>query len=182
MKLRHLLPLLIFFLVLAFLYVGLGLNPRDVPSVLINKKAPEINLPDLFDPEKMVSSSSMQGKVWLLNVWGTWCPVCLYEHEYLNHLAQEEGVPIFGIDWKSDNDREREDAQQMLASKGNPFVMVGFDADSRTVMDLGVYGAPETFLIDKKGYIRWKFTKGPLNADVWEGQLRPLFIKLQGEP
>jgi cytochrome c biogenesis protein CcmG/thiol:disulfide interchange protein DsbE len=170
-------PLLIFFVVLALLYVGLGLNPRDVPSVLINKKAPEISLPDLFDPEKRVNSSSMQGKVWLLNVWGTWCPECWREHPYLNHLAQEEGVPIVGIAWRDDRDA----AKQMLARKGNPFIMVGFDADSRAVMDFGVYGAPETFLIDKKGFIRWKYT-GSLNAEVWSDQLQPLYLKLQGEP
>jgi cytochrome c biogenesis protein CcmG/thiol:disulfide interchange protein DsbE len=170
-------PLLIFFVVLALLYVGLGLNPRDVPSVLINKKAPEISLPDLFDPEKRVNSSTMQGKVWLLNVWGTWCPECWREHAYLNHLAQEEGVPIVGIAWRDDRDA----AKQMLARKGNPFIMVGFDADSRAVMDFGVYGAPETFLIDKKGFIRWKYT-GSLNAEVWSGQLQPLYLELQGEP
>ncbi len=177
MKLRHLMPLLIFFVVLALLYVGLSLNPRDVPSVLINKKAPEISLPDLFDPDKTVSSASMKGKVWLLNIWGTWCPECWREHPFLNRLAREEGIPIFGIDWRD----ERDAAKQMLSRKGNPFVMVGFDADSQAVMNLGVYGAPETFLIDKKGFIRWKHT-GALNADVWRDQLQPLFIKLQGEP
>jgi cytochrome c biogenesis protein CcmG/thiol:disulfide interchange protein DsbE len=173
MKARFLIPLGIFLVIVAFLGVGLTLNPRDVPSVLINKKAPEFSLPDLFDPSRTVESSSMRGKVWLINVWGTWCPECWREHDFLVYLAKRQGVPIIGIDWRDD----AEEAKQMLTQKGNPFLAVGFDPDSKAIMDFGVYGAPETFLIDKEGFIRWKHT-GAITQGIWSGELKPLMEKL----
>ncbi|MES9966455.1 MAG: DsbE family thiol:disulfide interchange protein [Sedimenticola sp.] len=174
MKARFLIPLAIFLVIVAFLGVGLTLNPREVPSVLINKPAPEFSLPDLFDPAKTVDSASMKGQVWLLNVWGTWCPECWREHDFLVYLRKFEEVPIVGIDWRDDPD----EAKQMLARKGNPFVAVGVDPDSQAVMDWGVYGAPETFLIDKQGMIRWKHT-GSITADLWRETLKPLMKKLE---
>ncbi len=176
MKARHLIPFGIFLLLVALLYAGLGLNPRDVPSVLIDKALPRFSLPDLMDSAKSVDSSTMQGKVWLINVWGTWCPECWREHDYLNYLAKQEGVPIIGIDWRDDP----EEARRMLAQKGNPFTAVGFDPESRVIMDLGVYGAPETFVIDKKGFIRMKHTGG-LTPGVWRDQIKPLMKKLEAE-
>ena len=176
MKARFLIPLGIFLVLVAFLGIGLTLNPRDVPSVLIDKKAPEFTLPDLFDPNKQVTSAAMQGKVWLLNVWGTWCPECWREHAFLNHLAKNENVQIVGIDWRDDT----EGAKTFLQQKGNPFVAVGVDPQSQAVMDWGVYGAPETFLIDKKGFIRWKHT-GAVTPDLWRTELKPLLDKLENE-
>ena len=175
MKARYLIPLAIFAVLVVFLGIGLTLNPRDVPSVLIDKKAPSFTLPDLLDPERTVNSSDYAGQVWLLNVWGTWCPECWREHDYLIHLARVQKLTIVGIDWRDD----AEDARQFLRQKGNPFVAVGFDPESRAIMDWGVYGAPETFLIDKQGMIRWKHT-GPLSSEVWEETLQPLIRELEG--
>lgn len=173
MKARFLIPLGIFLVLVAFLGIGLTLNPRDVPSVLINKKAPEFSLPDLYDPAKRVESASMKDKVWLLNVWGTWCPECWKEHSFLVYL-KSQGVPIVGIDWRDDN----EEAKAMLREKGDPFVAVGIDPESKAVMDWGVYGAPETFVIDKQGMIRLKHT-GALTPSVWRESIQPLVKKLE---
>ncbi|MCP3868768.1 MAG: DsbE family thiol:disulfide interchange protein [Gammaproteobacteria bacterium] len=176
MKARYLIPLGIFILLAVFLGIGLTLNPREVPSVLIDKPAPRFTLPDLMDPERKVSSASYSGEVWLLNVWGTWCPECWKEHSFLMHLAHNEGLKIVGIDWRDD----RAEAIKMLREQGNPFVAVGFDPDSSAIMDWGVYGAPETFLIDKAGNIRWKHT-GALTPILWQEQLQPLVMQLKGQ-
>lgn len=174
MKARFMIPLGIFVLLVILLGVGLTMDPRDVPSVLIDKEAPGFTLPNLFNLDEQVSSESMKGRVWLLNVWGTWCPECWREHSFLLYLKQREQVPIVGIDWRDD----AEEARKMLAQEGNPFLFVGFDADSKAAMDWGVYGAPETFLIDKKGMIRWKH-KGGLTPEVWKDELKPLMQKLE---
>ena len=174
MKARFLVPLGVFMALVALLGVGLTLDPRDVPSVLIDKKASEFSLPDLFDPGKTVDSSSMKGKVWLVNVWGTWCPECWREHDFLMYLAQQEKVPIVGIDWRDDD----AEARQFLQEKGNPFIAVGVDPESNAIMDLGVYGAPETFLIDKQGVIRKKH-KGAMTLQVWRDDFKPLIEKLE---
>ncbi|MEJ1353616.1 MAG: DsbE family thiol:disulfide interchange protein [Candidatus Sedimenticola sp. (ex Thyasira tokunagai)] len=175
MKARFLIPLGIFILLVILLGVGLTLNPRDVPSVLINKKAPEFSLTDLYDPSKRVDSSMMKGKVWLLNVWGTWCPECWKEHAFLVYL-KSQGVPIIGIDWRDDT----EEAKAMLQEKGDPFIAVGIDPESQAVMDWGVYGAPETFVIDKKGMIRMKHT-GALTPTAWRETIQPLLATLESE-
>ncbi|MCG8427400.1 MAG: DsbE family thiol:disulfide interchange protein [Chromatiales bacterium] len=175
MKARFLIPLVIFLVLVVFLAIGLTRDPRDVPSVLINKEAPVISLPSLYDESQIVSSETMKGRVWLVNVWGTWCPECWREHDFLMYL-KNEGVPIVGIDWRDDSD----DAKKMLAQQGNPFIAVGIDPESKAVMDWGVYGAPETFLIDKKGFIRWKHTGG-LNAELWRNELKPLMAQLEAE-
>ncbi|MCB1868887.1 MAG: DsbE family thiol:disulfide interchange protein [Gammaproteobacteria bacterium] len=174
MKARFLIPLGLFLALVVLLGVGLTLDPRDVPSVLIDKKASEFSLPDLFDPSKRVDSASMKGRVWLLNVWGTWCPECWREHEFLIYLAEQEKVPIVGIDWR-DNDAE---AKEFLREKGNPFIAVGVDPESNAIMDLGVYGAPETFLIDKQGVIRKKH-KGAMTLQVWREEFKPLIDELE---
>lgn len=174
MKARFLLPLGIFLVLVVLLGVGLTLDPRDVPSVLIDKKVSEFSLPDLFDPTKKVESSSMQGKVWLINVWGTWCPECWREHDFLLYLARQERVPIIGIDWRDDE----AEARRFLQEKGNPFITVGSDAESNAIMNLGVYGAPETFLIDKQGVIRKKH-KGALTLQIWRDEFKPLIEMLE---
>jgi cytochrome c biogenesis protein CcmG/thiol:disulfide interchange protein DsbE len=169
MKARFLIPLGIFIVLVIFLGVGLTLNPRDVPSVLIDKQVSEFSLPDLLDPAKTVNSADMKGEVWLINVWGTWCPECWREHDFLVYLAKNEKLKIVGINWRDDP----EAARDMLAKKGNPFIAVGMDPESKAIMNLGVYGAPETFLIDREGTIRWKYT-GPLTPNVWRETLKPL--------
>ncbi|MCP3670632.1 MAG: DsbE family thiol:disulfide interchange protein [Gammaproteobacteria bacterium] len=180
MKKRYLIPFGIFMAIMAIFVLGLyrmGEDPnftRNVPSVLIGKQAPKIDLPDLFDQSKTVSSSSLAGQVWVLNVWATWCPECWREHAFLVHLARNEGVKLFGIDWRDDAAA----AKRLLVDKGNPFVAVGFDPESRAIMDWGVYGAPETFVIDKQGVVRWK-KAGAMTRELWESELKPLLQKLE---
>ena len=174
MKARYLIPLGIFLVMVVFLGIGLTLNPRDVPSVLIDKQLSEFSLPDLFDPDNQVKSADMKGKVWMLNVWGTWCPECWREHDFLLYLAKQEQFPIVGIDWRDDE----QEAKRFLQQKGNPFIAVGVDPESVAIMDLGVYGAPETFLIDKQGVIRKKHT-GAMNRQVWQEEFKPLIAELE---
>ncbi len=176
MKVRFFIPLIIFLMLAGLLYRGLGLNPRDIPSVLIDEKAPEFSMVDLFDTEKRVASAEMKGKVWLINFWGTWCPECWREHGFLNHLAKTEGVKIIGVNWRDD----LEDARGFLKKKGNPFVAVGIDPESDIAIDWGVYAAPETFVIDKQGIIRKKH-KGPLGEGIWQAEFKPLLEKLEVE-
>jgi len=176
MKARFLIPLGVFLLLAVLLGVGLTLNPREVPSVLVNEKSPEFSLVDLFDANKRVTSADMKGQVWMINFWGTWCPECWREHDFLIQIAKRDGVKIVGVDWRDDLD----EAKAFLKSKGNPFVMVGVDPDSDTVMDWGVYGAPETFVIDKQGMIRKKHT-GPLYEEIWQEEFKPLLKQLESE-
>jgi cytochrome c biogenesis protein CcmG/thiol:disulfide interchange protein DsbE len=145
-------------------------NPRDVPSEFIGKPAPEFALPDLLEPNQMVSSSDFRGKPWLLNVWATWCPECWREHGYLNSLAKQRGIVIVGLNWRDELDK----ARQMLTELGNPFARVVVDKESDAVMDWGVYAAPETFLIDAEGVIRAKH-KGAMNETVWQKKFAPHF-------
>jgi len=137
-------------------------DPRDIPTEFIGRNAPEFALPDLFNPEQVVSPSKLKGQVWLLNVWGTWCPECWREHDYLLHLARTRGINIVGLNWRD----EAEEAKAMLVRLGNPFSQVGFDPDSSAVIDWGVYGAPETFLIDAEGIVRVKH-KGAMTEKAW---------------
>ena len=136
-------------------------NPRDIPTEFIGKAAPGINVPELLDPTKMVKVSDMKGQVWLFNVWGTWCPECWREHKYLNEL-NKNGIPIVGLNWRD----EAIEAKNMLDRMGNPFVKIGFDPDSSVAMDWGVYGAPETFVINAQGIVVAKHAGG-ITPRVW---------------
>ncbi len=173
---RALLPLAVFLALAGLFWYVLDqiqdgeYNPREVPTQFIGRSAPAFDLPDLLDPAARVRSSDMAGQVWLLNVWATWCPECWKEHDYLLHLARRERVPIVGLNWRDDAD----EAKAMLARLGNPFVKVGFDPNSDAVIDWGVYGAPETFLIDAEGVVREKHT-GALGAAVWTQRFKPYF-------
>lgn len=171
---RYFLPLAIFFGLLAFLYRGLSLNPRDLPSVLINKPVPDFTLPQLAHPEKTLSAAEMKGKVWLLNVWGSWCISCRYEHPFLNELSKQGVVEIVGLSWK---DRP-EDASAWLKKYGDPYTLSVSDIDGRTAINFGVYGAPETYVIDKAGTIRYKYT-GPIDQDVLREKLLPVITELK---
>lgn len=142
-------------------------NPRNIPSEFIGRVAPEINVPDLFKPNEIVTTEAMKGRVWLFNIWGTWCPECWREHSYLIKLAQSGVVPIIGLNWRDG----REEAQAMINRLGNPFTQIGFDPDSTVAINWGVYGAPETFLIDAKGMILVKHA-GAMNASVWQDKFK----------
>ena len=174
---RYFLPLVIFFGLVWFLWRGLSLNPRDLPSVLINKPVPEFSLPQLQQPDKTLSAADMKGQVWLLNVWGSWCVSCRYEHPVLNELSRLQIVPIIGLSWKD----KPEDARAWLAKYGDPYKLSVSDIDGRVAINFGVYGAPETFVIDQAGTIRYKHT-GPLDAVAMRDILLPLIRDLKKTP
>ena len=175
MKARYLIPLGLFVVLVVFLAIGLRLDPRTVPSPFIGKPAPAFALPDLTDPSAVVSPADMKGRAWVMNVWAAWCPECWREHDYLIRLSRQ-GVAIVGLNWKD----EPEDARSMLRRLGNPFVMVADDRDGTAGIDWGVYGAPETFLIDSEGIIRYKHV-GALTPEVWEEDFGPRLRELEGE-
>ncbi|RKZ61282.1 MAG: DsbE family thiol:disulfide interchange protein [Gammaproteobacteria bacterium] len=154
--LRRFMPLIIFTVLVIFLAVGLTLNPREVPSPLIGKPAPEFELPLLLK-EGSFSNKDLIGHVTLINVWASWCFACRQEHEVVKHLSRQ-GVRIIGLNYKD----EASDAKQWLAKLGNPYQAIAADRDGRIAIDWGVYGAPETFLIDRQGIIRHKVI-GPLS-------------------
>ena len=168
-----LIPLALFLGLVIFLFVGLGRDPHEVPSPLINKPAPAFLLPQLSEPSRTLSAQEMKGKVWLLNFWGTWCIACQEEHPRLVEYARTGVVPIYGVDYKDD----RAAALQWLQQFGNPYTGIAFDVDGRTSIDYGVYGAPETFLIDRDGVIRFKQI-GPITPEVWEKKIVPLARQL----
>lgn len=172
---RFLLPLVVFFVLVVFLGVGLGLNPREVPSPLIGKPAPMFKLPQLHEGGKTISQRDLLGQVWLLNVWASWCVSCRQEHPVLMELARSGAVPIYGLDYK-DN---REEGIAWLRQHGNPYVLSAVDAEGRIGIDYGVYGVPETFLIDKTGVIRHKHI-GPLTPEGVRKKLMPLLKELNG--
>ena len=171
---RFFLPLAIFIGLLWFLYTGLSLNPREIPSALINKPTPAFELAQLHSPNKKLGNADMKGKVWLLNVWASWCVSCRYEHPFLKELAKEQVVPIIGLNWKD----KPEDAKAWLAKFGDPYMVSVSDLDGRTAIDFGVYGAPETFVIDATGMIRYKHT-GPIDATVLREKLLPVIRELK---
>ena len=170
---RYLVPLFLFLALAALLYRGLGIDPRRVPSPLIDKPAPAFDLPRLKDPGQRISQEEFKGKVSLFNVWATWCVACRQEHQLLMALARQ-GVLIYGLNYKD----ERAAAQGWLERLGNPYAAVAFDADGRTGIDWGVYGTPETFVIDRQGIIRHKFI-GPLTPASIRDELMPLLERLE---
>jgi len=171
--LRYLLPLAIFLVMVVFLWRGLFLNPREVPSPLIGKQVPAFSVPLLADPTQTLSASDLRGKVYLLNVWGSWCVSCREEHPVLVELAKRGAIPIYGLNWKD----KREDAIAWLERYGDPYIGSGVDRDGRVAINFGVYGAPETYLIDRQGVIRFKQT-GPLTWPIIEQKIMPLVAKL----
>ncbi|HET6862573.1 MAG TPA: DsbE family thiol:disulfide interchange protein [Pyrinomonadaceae bacterium] len=167
--LRYLLPLGVFIVLVVFLAIGLGRDPHEVPSPLINKAAPTFRLPQLKEPTKTFSAEEMRGKVWILNVWASWCISCREEHPLLIQYAKSGAVPIYGLNYKD----KRDDALAWLSELGDPYVLSAADEDGRVAIDYGVYGAPETYLIDKNGTIRFKQV-GAVTPDVWQQKILPL--------
>jgi len=157
----------------ALLAVGLTLNPREVPSPLVGKPAPAFELPLLNEPARTFSSRDMAGEVWLLNVWASWCVACRVEHPVLLELAKSGAVPLYGLNYKD----RREDGLPWLQQLGDPYVLSIHDLDGRLGIDYGVYGVPETFLIDKQGVIRYKRI-GPLTGDIVKQKILPLVSEL----
>jgi len=171
---RYLAPLGLFVVLVAFLALGLRHDPSEVPSPLIGKPAPMFELPQLVDPSRKFSSSEMTGKVWLLNVWGSWCVSCRDEHPMLLELAKTHTLPLIGLDWKD----KKADAARWLEQFGDPYTVIVADPDDHVGIDYGVYGAPETYLIDKQGVIRYKQI-GAITRKDWDGKILPMIQKLQ---
>jgi len=171
---RFLWPLAIFVLLVGFLAVGLRLDPREVPSPLVGKPAPAFELPVLLQPDKRFVPADMRGKVWLLNVWASWCVSCREEHPLLMELSKKGVLPILGLNYKD----KGEDALRWLAQFGDPYQLSVVDADGRIGIDYGVYGVPETYLIDAGGVIRYKQI-GPITAAVLEQKILPLAMALK---
>ena len=170
---KALIPLLIFMVLVGFLGVGLSLKPREIPSPLINKPAPDFSLPTLDAPELKMSTQDLRGKVWILNVWASWCVACRIEHPLLVEFAKTGAAPVYGLNYKD----KREDAIRWLGKFGNPYSRSLSDTEGLVGIDFGVYGVPETFVIDKTGVIRMKHI-GPLTPEVLRDDVVPLLRKL----
>ncbi len=172
-KTQVFLPLGIFALLVVLLGVGLTLNPREVPSPLIDKPAPHFQLPLLHEPGKTFSEKDMLGKVWLLNVWASWCVSCREEHPVLMDLAKTGLVPIYGLNYKD----ERKDGIAWLQRFGDPYQLSTYDINGRVGIDYGVYGVPETYVIDKRGVIRYKRI-GVVTPEILKQKILPLVDEL----
>ncbi len=172
-SLRFLVPLALFVALAGFLAVGLNRNPREVPSPLIGKPAPDFAMPTLHDPQRTMTRADMRGKVWLLNVWASWCVACREEHPLLVAYAKTKRVPIIGLNYKDTRDA----GKRWLNALGNPYDDSLFDEAGRLGLDFGVYGVPETFLIDKQGLIRFKHV-GPLTDSIVKEKIEPLLKAL----
>jgi cytochrome c biogenesis protein CcmG/thiol:disulfide interchange protein DsbE len=170
---KYLVPLAIFVVLGLLLAYGLNLDPRKIPSPLIGKPLPAFSLATVADPARKVGRDDLLGRAYLLNVWASWCVACRQEHPFLNELARNRVVPIIGLNYKD----RREDALGWLGSLGNPYELSLSDGDGRLGIDLGVYGVPETFVIDKQGVIRYKQI-GPITPEVWEQKLAPLIKEI----
>lgn len=166
-------PLLLFVILVVFLAIGLRHDPHEIPSALIDKPAPAFQLAQLKDPARTFSPDQMKGKVWLLNVWGSWCIGCREEHPYLIELAKSGTVPLYGLNWKD----KREDALATLEELGDPYVLNVSDFDGRVAIDYGITGAPETYLIDQNGIIRYKEV-GQLNPEIMQNKILPIVRQL----
>ncbi|HEX8495170.1 MAG TPA: DsbE family thiol:disulfide interchange protein [Pyrinomonadaceae bacterium] len=171
---KFILPLVLFIVLVVFLAIGLSRDPREIPSPLVNKPAPAFTLPTLPDPQRSFSSGEMRGKVWLLNAWASWCAACRDEHPLLLQLSRSGLVPIYGLDYKD----ERRDGLAWLEEFGNPYTLTISDMDGRVGIDYGVYGVPETFVIDGNGIIRHKHT-GPITEEALRKKIIPLIKELQ---
>lgn len=166
---RFAIPLAVFIVLVAFLAIGLGHDPHEVPSPLINTPAPAFQLAQLHESTKTFSAQEMHGKVWLLNVWASWCVSCREEHAILLELSRSGVLPVYGLNYKD----KRDDAISWLRELGDPYILSAADTEGRVAIDYGVYGAPETYLIDRNGIIRFKQV-GPLTPDILRQKVLPL--------
>lgn len=175
-NIRFTLPLLFLVMIIIFLWHGLPDHPKNISSPLLSQAAPEFKLPHLSDNKEITSNDDFIGHVTLLNVWATWCHTCAEEHSFLLTLANSEELRMIGLNYKDNN----ESAKKWLAEKGNPYFYVAIDPSGETGTTWGVHSTPESFIIDKKGVIRYKHI-GPMHAGVWEKTIKPLVIQLQNE-
>ena len=171
---RFVLPLVVFLGLTALLWRGLGLDPRDLPSQLIDREAPAFSLSTVANPAQNISNRTLEGKVWLLNVWASWCVACLQEHSVISALSEQ--IDIVGLNYKD----QRQDAINWLGQHGNPYTVSGFDHAGDVGIDYGVYGVPETFVIDQLGRIRYKHT-GPVSMQDMQQTLLPVIASLRSE-
>ncbi len=174
---RYLIPLIVFVVMAGFLAIGLKLDPREVPSPLIGKPAPAFDLPQLAAPDQRLAAKDLRGQVWLLNVWASWCVACRQEHPLLVELGKTGQVKLYGLNYKD----KREDALGWLANYGNPYLKSMSDTEGLVGIDYGVYGVPETFVIDKQGVIRYKQI-GPVTPESLRDTLLPLVAQLEQAP
>jgi cytochrome c biogenesis protein CcmG, thiol:disulfide interchange protein DsbE len=174
-SLKYVIPGLVFMALVGFFYRGLFLDPKIVPSPLIGKPAPAFELQDVRDPAVSFATSDMLGKPAVLNVWATWCAGCRQEHPFLMQLARSEEVALYGMNYRD----ERPKALDWLRRLGDPYLKVGYDPDGMGSLDWGVYGSPETFLLDPDGTVVYKHL-GPLGPRVWEQEFRPRIAAMQG--
>jgi cytochrome c biogenesis protein CcmG/thiol:disulfide interchange protein DsbE len=172
---RFLIPVALFAIIALFLMRGLDRDPSKLPSPLIGKQAPAFTLPVLGENDRNWSPEALRGEVWLLNVWGSWCAACQVEHPLFNQMARANALPIVGMAWKD----KPEASSAWLQRFGNPYSVVISDVNGRAGIDWGVYGAPETFLVDKQGKVRFKHV-GPITPELLQSTLMPLIRKLQG--
>ena len=169
----RIIPLVVFLMLVVFFARGLSLDPQRLPSVKLGKILPSFRLPIVGDEQSMLTPTDLHGHIALLNVWASWCAACTDEQLFLLQLAHE-GVVIYGLNYKDNPD----DAKKWLSEWGNPYRLIGADADVKTAIDLGVYGAPETFLVDKAGVVRYRHV-GVLNALIWKKEFLPLIKQLE---
>jgi cytochrome c biogenesis protein CcmG/thiol:disulfide interchange protein DsbE len=172
--LKYVIPLVIFGVLVAFFAVGLTRDPREVPSPFIGKPAPSFQLQRLGEPGRTFSPADMKGQVWMLNVWASWCVSCREEHPLLVEMSRRQVVPLVGLNYKD----KRDDGLKWLAKLGDPYSLSAYDDEGKVGIDYGVYGVPETFVIDKQGVIRYKQI-GPITPEALEKTLLPLIRKLQ---
>jgi cytochrome c biogenesis protein CcmG, thiol:disulfide interchange protein DsbE len=172
---RYLVPLILVAVMIPVFIIGLNRDPTEVPSPFLMKPAPQFLLPSLQDPNHSVGSADYKGRFALVNVWATWCGGCRQEHGYLLRLAQETGIPIFGLNWRDNRGK----ALAWLQQLGDPYIAIAYDEDGRTGIDWGVYGAPETFLISPEGIVLYKHIS-PMTEQVWETEFQPRITAAKG--
>ncbi|WP_353571898.1 DsbE family thiol:disulfide interchange protein [Candidatus Albibeggiatoa sp. nov. BB20] len=172
--LRYLLPFIVFSVLSVFLYIGLQLNPRDIDSTRIDKLAPSFEVSTVLDTDKSLSSEEFKGQVSIFNTWASWCVSCRQEHPLLMEISQQTDIPVYGLNFKD----KLGDAQGVLKSSGNPYIVSGFDPKGRIGMDWGVRATPETFVVDQQGIVRYKHT-GPLSVPVLTETILPLIKHLR---
>ena len=175
-KVIRFIPLILFIAIAVVFYRGLSLNPQELPSALIGKPMPAFKLSQLLDESKQLTSADLKGDIVLLNVWGTWCVYCKYEHPYLIDIAKNDKVTLYGLNYKD----VRQDAKQWLKDYEDPYQFSVFDPLGKLGIELGVTAAPETFVIDKSGIIRMKHV-GPIDAKVWQQKFVPMIELLEKE-
>lgn len=174
MKARYIIPLLCFAVLTGFLAVGLRNDPHEIPSPLINRQAPDFKVPQLAQPDHSFSPADLKGQVWVLNVWASWCTACRVEHPALVEFARSKAAPLIGLDYKD----QRGAALKLLSFNGDPYQLSAVDADGRVGIDYGVYGVPETYVIDKTGVIRYKQI-GPVTPEILKSTIYPLIESLK---